>query len=70
MFAQIFESTQVALNVEFLSLIPESIDQTSFFIELAEQMNLKLCEQIDNGCPVLLGLWNNVLKAEVRFKIL
>ncbi|XP_046668740.1 zinc finger protein 718-like isoform X1 [Homalodisca vitripennis] len=64
----IFESTQVALNVEFLSLIPATIDLSSFFITLAEEMQLTFCEQIDNGCPVLLGLWSNVLKAEKRLE--
>lgn len=46
--------------------MPASVDLSAFFIELAEEMELTFCEQIDNGCPVLLGLWNNVLKAEVR----
>lgn len=47
-------------------MMPASVDLSAFFIELAEEMELTFCEQIDNGCPVLLGLWNNVLKAEVR----
>lgn len=49
-------------------MMPASVDLSAFFIELAEEMELTFCEQIDNGCPVLLGLWNNVLKAEVRIQ--